>query len=175
LTKRLLEALNRHRKTNLVAIPKAVSHSLGDPENLYGHPLDGVEFHGFRKEAVGESHEPNGHAMPLGSPILLTDGDPHLPWELIGKLMERESRNQADHTLGYAFRCLSKTVVGVQRSIRELIKTSRKPEDLAISLHATHGGRGHSLRAQLCETRYAARFQHGVGSSALGCGLGQDT
>lgn len=90
LTQRLLEALDSHRQTDLVAIPEAVGDRLGDPKNLHGHPFDGVGFDAFRKEAIREAHEPNWRPIALGSPILLADGDPHLRWELIGKLMERE-------------------------------------------------------------------------------------
>lgn len=82
--------------------------------------------------------------------------------------MEREGRDKADHPLGHAFRCLCETVVSVERRIGELIEPPREPEYLTIPLHAAQGGRGHPLRAQFRQTRDAARFQHGMGHSALG-------
>jgi hypothetical protein len=105
----------------------------------------------------------------------LADGDPRLPWQLVGKSMEREGRDETDHTLGHPFRCLGETVVGVKWRIRELIKPSRKSEHLAIPLHAAHSGRGYSCGPQFGETRDAALFQHGVSNVALGRGFRHDT
>lgn len=90
LAQRSLEPFNRHGQADLVAIPEAIGDRLGDAKNLYGHPFDGVGFDAFRKEAIREAHETNWRPIAFGSPILLADGNPHLPWELDGKLMERE-------------------------------------------------------------------------------------
>ncbi len=84
---------------------------LATPKNLYGHTLDGMGLDALGEQAIREAHQPNRGAISLRGPILLADGNPHLPWKLIGELMEREGRDEADHTLGHAFRCLCETVV----------------------------------------------------------------
>ena len=112
-------------------------------------------------------------AMPFGP--ILTDGDPHLSWELIGKLMEREGRDEADHTLGHPLCCLGETVMSVEGRIRKLVKPPRKSEHLAIPLHAAHGCRRYARGTQFGETRDTARFQHGLSNMALRRGFVHDT
>jgi hypothetical protein len=53
-----------------------------------------------------------GAPSPLGAQLVLPDDNPHLPRELVNKLIIRQGRDEADHRLGGAFRCLCETLMG---------------------------------------------------------------
>ena len=135
--------LFRYRKQSAIV--------LATPKTFTGTPSTRWVSTPSFEQAISETHQPYRRAVGLRGPIFLPDGNPYLPRQLIGKFVECQCGDEANHALRNTFCGLRETVVSVERCVSELVKPSREPKHLAIPFHAAHGGGCNARIAQLCQ------------------------
>ena len=90
-----------------------------------------------------EPHDLDRRLRDPGLPLLDSDGDADPPRNCLGELVKGERGVEADHAPGHELGHRRERVVGIERSVRQLIEAAADLPHQALPLHARHGrGRG---------------------------------
>jgi len=123
----LLERLQGHVQTDLVAVLETVHHRPGWSGHLDRNPLDPMFLDPLRHAAAGEAHDAQRgivDARPGGGPF---QRHPDFMGILGADLVEAKSREQTDDTVGNKFGRLGHAVVSGDVGVGRHIKTAAGP------------------------------------------------
>ncbi len=147
MAQRFLKSFDRHGQADLVAIRKQSAIVLATLNTFTGTPSTvWVSTLSVSSRSVKRTSR-TGAPSILGAQSFWPMAIPHMPWQLIGKFMKRERRNEADNALRQTLSGLREAMVCVERGVGELIKPACKTKHLTIALHTAHGGGSHALSA----------------------------